>query len=108
MKYLFCIAVAVAVIIGCTATQQTITIKTIGSLEAATDAAYKGYIALVLQGKLATNDVPKVAHAFNDFQAAALLATITAKNNTNALAPDALIEESGAVVNLITTIKGGK
>jgi hypothetical protein len=96
----------VAILVGCTTTQQTITEKTLSGLEIATTGAYDAYTALVVKGALPTNDLPKVSHAYNDFQAAEQVAVLAAQNNTNALATTNLVEESAAVINLITTIQG--
>lgn len=91
---------------GClTPKQQKVTYQTLGGLEVASTAVYDSYLTLVFTGKLATNDVPTVSHAYNDFQTSMVFAIVTAKNNTNALAPDALKAEADALVNLITTVK---
>lgn len=93
---------------GCNGNQQTVAIKTIGSLEVTVDNAYKSYVSLVVTGQLPTNDVPTAANVFNKFQASAVLATVAVKNNTNALAPDSLIEESAAAVALFNQFKSLK
>lgn len=94
-------------LISCgTTNTQTKTINTIGSLEQVTDSAYRSYVTLVIKGSLPTNDVPKASKIFNDFQTAALLATVVAKNDTNALAPSSLLEESAAAVALFNQLKG--
>lgn len=93
--------------VGCVTNTQTKAINTIGSLETAVDNGYKFYVTLVVQGKIGTNDVPRVSKAFNDFQAAAIVATVTVQNNTNAIAPDSLTQQSAAFVGLTTTLTSG-
>lgn len=95
-------------IIGCTTTQQRTTFNSLSSIESTTTAAFNAYGGLVIQGKIPTNDLPKVAAMYNKFQAGELLAVELAQNNTNALAPSALIAESVDLINLINLIKGGK
>jgi hypothetical protein len=105
-----CVAVLFGIsgfFIGCTTSQQTAAYNTLSGLETGTTAAYNAYLTLVVQGKVTTNAVPQVSHAYNDFQAAMVIATVSAQNNTNALAPTNLVTEAAAVVNLITTIEGG-
>lgn len=104
---LICVTVAVGVIcIGCTTNQQTTALNTLSSLEQTTTTTYDGYLTLVIQGKVPTNDVPKVSHAYNDFQAGMVVAIVTLQGNTNALAPTNLVTESGAIIQLINTIEG--
>jgi hypothetical protein len=92
---------------SCTTSQQTTAYKTLYGLEVATTGAYDAYSKAVIAGSVPTNDVPKVSHAFNDFQAGMQAAVVAVQNNTNALAPANLVSESDAVINLITTINGG-
>lgn len=99
---------ALVALTGCSTSQQTVSYQTLSGLETATSAAYSAYIDLVVSGKVTTNDVPTVSHAFNDFQAAMVLATIAVQNNTNLTAPTNLVTEAAAVVTLINTIEGKK
>jgi hypothetical protein len=98
-----CIAVA---IVACTTSQVSTAAKTLATVEITTKTAYDGYLTLVVTGKVRTNEVPAVSKAFNDFQAAMVLAVVSVQNNTNALAPDSLVQEGQAVINLISTVKG--
>jgi hypothetical protein len=91
--------------VGCTTSQQTLTYKTLYTLETSTTAAYDSYLALVVNGTLATNAVPAVSAKFNLFQASFLVALSAAQYNTNALAPASLAQESADVINLINVIK---
>jgi len=99
---------AVALLPGCTTSQQMVTKNTLASLELTATAAVDSYDALVIQGAIPTNDVPRVAHAYDVFQASFLLALDAARYNTNAIAPPNLAVEATDLVNLITTLKGAK
>jgi hypothetical protein len=91
---------------GCTTTQQTATYKTLYTLEASTTTAYIAYVQTVIAGTTSTNSLPTVSKAFNDFQAAMVLAAALNQNNTNALAPTSLQTEAIDLVNLIAAVKG--
>jgi superfamily II DNA/RNA helicase len=99
-----CVFISLVALIGCVSSGY----KTIYTLEQSVRTAYEGYCSLVIQGKVPTNDVPRVSRAFNDFQASALVATDLVQNNTNALAPQSLVTEGQDVINLISVIKKGK
>lgn len=58
--------------------------KSLGATELTVSSAYTAYTDLVIQGKVPTNDVPRVSHAFNSFQAGMSAAVIAAQFNTNA------------------------
>lgn len=97
--------IAFSVPFGCTSTQQTVAYKTLYGIEVATTGAYDGYTASVIKGLLPTNNVPKISHAYNDFQSAMGVAVALAQNNSNAIAPPALVSQSTAVIQLITNEK---
>lgn len=96
---------AIVSLAGCTTTQQTASYKTLSSVESAVTTAYDVYTGQVAQGKIGTNDVPKVSKQFNQVQASLTLAATLAQNSTNALAPDALVAEAAAFINIINQIK---
>jgi hypothetical protein len=82
--------------------------KTLYTVEKSTVAAYDGYTDSVIQGLTSTNGVPRVAKAFNTFQASYLIALDAVQFNTNAIAPPNLVTESGDVLNLIGQFQGNK
>jgi hypothetical protein len=90
---------------GCTTPQQTTTLNTLGTLEAAATTGVDTYYALVIKGTISTNSMPTVSKAYNDFQAAMVLAVTLVQNNTNALAPANLVQEETDLINLINTAK---
>lgn len=105
MKKLFLSSIAVVILLAaCTTNQQKIATNTLFSLQQTTGAAVDTYDSLVIQGKLPTNSIPQVTKAYNQFQAAFLVALDGVQFNTNAVAPPALIIESQDVINLVTTI----
>lgn len=87
-------------------TPATKAFNSIYSVEKAGTAAYDGYLAAVIDGKVATNDLPAVSRKFNAFQASVLVALDGVQFRTNALAPPSLEVEMQDLVNLITTLKG--
>lgn len=106
MKKLLLVPIlSLAVLIGCTTSQQSTAFKSIATVEATVNVANDGYQQLVIVGQLPTNDVPKIAHLYNAFQASELIALDAVQFNTNALAPSALIIEGQDFVNVVTAIK---
>ena len=95
----------VALMPACSSTQQTVTYKTLYSLENLTLTAYDAYMDHVIAGKTRTNDVPKISKAFNTFQASMATAVDAAQFNTNALAPTSLMILSEDLINLINTAR---
>ncbi len=93
------------VVLGCKSTPQTITYNSIYSVEKATTGAYDGYVDAVISGSVSTNGLPRVSRAYNKFQASVAVALDACQFNTNALAPDSLLTESGDVINLINQLK---
>ena len=96
------------VIVACTSTQQGVVLNSLSTLEQTATATYDGYLALVVKGTVPTNDVPKVSKLFNTFQSDMVLAVVAVQGNTNAVAPQNVIDDSTALINQITTSKGGK
>jgi hypothetical protein len=105
MKLISIIALGL-ILAGCSTSQVNIAQKTLTGLEVATTGAYDSYTALVIKGSLATNNVPAISHAFNDFEASMQVAIVVAQANTNALATTNLVIASEKVINLITTVTG--
>lgn len=107
---LFSVVVAFVVIatVGCSTAAKRTTYNTIATVEQTATVAVDSYYGLVLRGMLPTNSVPTVSKAFNDLQAAGLLAAITSQNGTNALAPASLVLEASQLGALIKTIESNK
>lgn len=99
------IGLSLLVVAGCTTSQQTTAYTTIATVEQTATVAVDGYYSLVLKGIVTTNSVPIVSKAFNDLQAAGMLAATTAQAGTNALAPSSLILEASQLGTLITSLE---
>jgi len=100
--------VATISVVGCKTTSQRTAYNTIATIEQTATLAVDDYYTLVIQGKINANGVPIVSKAYNDLQAAGLLAATVAQNGTNALAPASLIIEASQLGALITTVENTK
>lgn len=90
--------------IGCQTPPDRIAYNTIGSVEDTATAAYDGYVGLVINHTLPTNDLPRASQTFNQVQGGVTLAATTAKNGTNALSPAYLTAELNDLLALLKTI----
>lgn len=80
-------------------------VNTLGASEKLTSDAYSAYLALVVQGKVPTNNVPKISQAFNTFQALVTVTAASLATGTNAaVTPDVLTGQNN-VINLISQEK---
>lgn len=98
---LLCAAMLVGIVAACNTTQQRTAYNTLYSVEATTTAAVDGYFSATIKGMAPTNGIPKVSHAYNDFQKAFAIAIDAAQFNSNALAPASLQQESADVISLV-------
>jgi hypothetical protein len=103
MKKIILSVLTCATLVGCTSTQQQIAFNSLSTVETTATSAYQGYLTLVVQGKVSTNNIPQVSAAYNVLQSSVLVATLAVQNNTNALAPANVITEAAALTSLITT-----
>jgi len=103
-----CLLPGLAIIQGCTTSQQRIAFNTIGTLETATTAAVDGYFLAVTKGDVPTNGVPVVSRDYNKFQGGVIVALDLVQNNTNALAPASLQQLSTDLISEIGQFRGGK
>jgi uncharacterized protein YcfL len=94
-----------ALLIGCTATQQTTAYQSISTVYLSAKTAYDIYIESVITGKSSTNGVPAVSAAYNKVQAGVVFAASISENSTNALAPASLLTDFSAFTNVIQTWK---
>lgn len=91
----------IIMLLGCNTTQQRTAYNTLGSVESATTAGVDGYFLAAAKGMADTNGIPKVAKAYNQFQADMQVAVLLAQNNTNALAPSNIVAEATDVLNAV-------
>lgn len=106
LKSLAVIAVA-AFLIGC-ASQSRVTYNTLATVEAATTGAFQSYLTLVVQGKVRTNDVPRVSMDYNVFKLTWMDAIAVAQWNTNAPATVQVNTASAQVLTDIIDAKSAK
>lgn len=95
------IATILFLFVACNTTQQRTAANTLGAIHATVDAAVDGYFAATIKGLAPTNDIPKVSHAYTDFQKAYVLAVDLAQNNTNALVDVNLQQEAADLISLV-------
>jgi len=79
----------------CSQSQQRLTYNSLASVGLAVNSAYAAYNDQVVAGKATFS--PTVAKAYNDFQAAYLVAVTAASNNPNAIAPQNVVDLANAV-----------
>ncbi len=108
LKLAIPLLLAIAFIGACTTTQKKTAYNTLYSLEVSTTAAYQGYLTEVVQGKVPTNNVPKVSGAYNKFQIGIDTAATAAQFNWTNLAPAEVVGLAGQVLNAILEAKGSK
>lgn len=94
-------AVAIGGVTACNTTQQRAAFTTLSAVEMTTTATVDGYYKATIKGIAITNGIPKVSKAFNAFQDSFKIAVDLAQNNTNALAPVSLQQESADVIALV-------
>ena len=97
--------VAMIVCAGC-AGQSRVLYNSLAAVQAGTSGAYNGYLDLVVKGKVTTNAVPAISRDFNLFQQTWSAAVMIASWNTNAVAPQAVLDASAKVITEINVAKG--
>jgi hypothetical protein len=96
---------ALLLFIGCVSNPQRKTYNSVWTVAVGVNESWKAYVDLVIAGQLPTNDVPKVAEAYNDFQLALKSASIGMMLDTNAPAPPELIATAGAFNKTLNAAK---
>jgi len=96
---------AVSTLTGCVRTEQRKAVNTIASVGYTVDAALKGYMDLVVAGKVPTNSVPNVTKSYGLFQVAYNTALTLAVMNTNA---PVSVDLNNAASQTLLTIKAAK
>lgn len=79
--------------------------NTLASIGFTVDSAVTAYYDGVARGIIATNNVPKVSAAYNEFQSAYEQALHGAEYGTNSPAPQNLINQEQTVLNAVGGIK---
>lgn len=99
---------APVLITGCTTSQERKVYNSLYSVGASVDASYKSYLDLVIQGKLATNDVPRISGYYADFQRIFAAAVAANGVNKNALPSPEVSSAASRITSAITQAKGLK
>lgn len=96
---------SIALLVGCSilSKNQRTVYNTLGSVEQTATAIVQGYYVAAAKGFADTNGVPKVASAYTKFQGVMQVAVMIAQNNTNALAPDNVLQELATVTSTVAT-----
>lgn len=90
-----------AVMVACNTTQQRVAANTLSATHDVVQNGVEGYYVATAKGLASTNGVPAVAGAYNKFQKVYVAAVDLAQNNTNALAPDNVLQEASDVAAVI-------
>lgn len=93
-------------ITSCGTTGQRATVNTLFTTGQAVDAAFKSYLDLVVTHQLPTNDVPRIAKLYSEFQGAFNAAVTLAAFNTNAPPTPELLNSSSQLILAIKAVKG--
>lgn len=92
---------------GCKTSQQKLAVNTLFTVGKTVDATYKAYLDLVISGKLATNNVPRVSADYRTFQQVYSTGIEFVAGNTNAAAPQMVLDAAKAFSNTVDAAKKG-
>lgn len=90
---------------GCAGGPQRTTFNTIGAIDATATASITELFKEAINHEIPTNNVPEASLRYNQLHAALLIASVTAQNGTNALAPAALVQEASELGAFIITLE---
>ncbi len=104
------LALACASLVGCgifkAASPQTAAYTSLAAIGNAVTVADATFTQLVVAKQIATNSVPQVSHAYDQFQALYGLAILAAEGNLTNPAPASVLTSGTNVLNLINAAKG--
>lgn len=92
-------------LIGCVTSPAYKTLYAVGH---ATDAAVKTYFDLVVAGQVRTNDVPRIAKMYDDFQAAYRAAEAIAEFSPTARANTNITAKAASLIGEVAKAKGAQ
>lgn len=98
--------IIISVTPGCSTSQQRKAYNSLYSIGQTVDSAYKSYLDLVVSGKVATNDVPKISGYYADFQRTYGLAVSVAATTKSALPSPEVSSTANRILSAITQAKG--
>lgn len=105
-KILLITGAAVLVLAGCTALQSRTSYNTLATIGNSANSAYAAYESLVVTRQVATNSVPQVARAYNEFQAGFGAAVAAAQFNLTNIPPQNVLDLYSNLVRLINYAEG--
>lgn len=98
-------AILLAGIIGCATSPAYKSLFAVGH---AVDTSVTVYFDLVVKGVVPTNDVPKVARAYNAFQLVYSNAVVLMKFNSKAPPDTNIIARAGEMLSIVARAQGGE
>lgn len=90
-----------------TPSQQKVVVNTLFSIHETVDKSFDAYLDLVISGQLATNALPKVGAAYNNFQQAFRLAVVLVAGQTNTLAPQSVADAAATFALTVDAARKG-
>ena len=103
-----CLALIALPGMTCAPSQQKTAFNTLASVQLSTQAAYNGYLDLVVQGQVTTNEVPTVSQDYTLFMTVWAATVQLASQGTNAPATAPVAAAAAKVITDITLAKGTK
>lgn len=103
-----CLALIALPAMTCKPSQQKTTYNTLASVQLTTQAAYNGYLDLVVQGQVRTNEVPMVSQDYTLFMTVWAATVQIASEGTNAPTTAPVAAAAAKVITDITLAKGSK
>lgn len=95
-----------AAFIGCAVTLSRSSFNTLATIGNTANSAYAAYTSLVVTHQVATNAVPQVARAYDDFQAGFGVAVSAAQFNLTNISPANVLDLYSNLVRLINIAEG--
>lgn len=91
---------------GCSTSAERKAYNSLYSIGQTVDSAYKSYLDLVVAGKVATNDVPKISGYYADFQRAYGLSVSVVATAGNVPPSPEVSSAANRILSAITQAKG--
>ena len=105
LKHPAVLLAAMLIFVGACVSTQKAAYTTLYSLENSVTASYDSYLALVVKGKIATNDVPRLSKEYDQFQSGMKSAVELAQFDWTKLAPTDVVHLGNVVLHSVAEIK---
>ena len=96
----------IVIVPACSTSQQRQAYNSLYTVGQTVDSAYKSYLDLVVNGKVATNDVPRISGYYADFQRAYGLAVGVVATAKNVPPSPEVSSAANRILSAITQAKG--